>query len=232
MILKERLRASNKCGWLRSKYQVLKQSLMESDGGYYYSLFGEDMVLARLFDGIRNGFYVDVGAHHPTRFSNTYYFYLRGWRGINIEPNPDAMLLFQKKRSRDINLCMGVSNGNGLIPYWKFNESALNTCSGERMKLDLEVPEHKLIGKELVPVERLESIFSRYVSNGTEIGFMNVDVEGFELSVLKSNDWSKWQPKVIVVEDALGDGVAREYLHDLGYRDHVCCGVSCILVRV
>ena len=51
-----------------------------------YSQEGEDMVLARYLEGQKNGFYVDVGAHHPFRFSNTYHFYLKGWHGVNIDP--------------------------------------------------------------------------------------------------------------------------------------------------
>jgi hypothetical protein len=71
-----------------------------------YSQEGEDRVLAHVLDiGRRDpGFYVDVGAHHPQRFSNTYAFYLAGWRGLNIEPRPGSLSLFQRLRPRDINL--------------------------------------------------------------------------------------------------------------------------------
>ena len=58
-----------------------------------YSQEGEDMILRRIFEE-KNGFYVDVGAHHPRRFSNTYYFYKQGWTGISIEPNPQAAKAF------------------------------------------------------------------------------------------------------------------------------------------
>jgi hypothetical protein len=52
------------------------------------------MILRRIFESRGAGFYVDVGAHHPRRYSNTNYFYKRGWKGINIEPNPDALRIF------------------------------------------------------------------------------------------------------------------------------------------
>ena len=58
---------------------------------YSFSQEGEDLVLARIFEGKKNGFYVDIGAHHPTRFSNTHYFYRRGWSGINIDAMPGSM---------------------------------------------------------------------------------------------------------------------------------------------
>ena len=50
-------------------------------GSLCYSQEGEDMILSKIFGGQKSGFYVDVGAHHPLRFSNTYLFYLRGWGG-------------------------------------------------------------------------------------------------------------------------------------------------------
>src|SRR5690348_16491596 len=92
-----------------------------------YSQDGEDVVLRRLLEGRKNGFYVDVGAHHPRRFSNTFYFYRRGWRGINIDANPDAIKLFRRERASDINLCVGIGELTGNLSFHFFNEPALNT---------------------------------------------------------------------------------------------------------
>jgi len=55
-----------------------------------YSQEGEDLILLRIFEKKRIGFYVDVGSHHPFRFSNTYLFYRLGWRGINIDANQEV----------------------------------------------------------------------------------------------------------------------------------------------
>jgi hypothetical protein len=74
-----------------------------------YGHSGEDLVLDRLLNGKRMGFYIDVGAHHPTRFSNTYLFYKKGWSGINIDANPKSMELFNRRRSRDINIEVGIA---------------------------------------------------------------------------------------------------------------------------
>jgi len=92
-----------------------------------YSQEGEDLILLRIFEKKRIGFYVDVGAHHPFRFSNTYRFYLRGWRGINIDPMPGSMRLFNKFRKRDINLELAVGENEDTLIYYMFNEPALNT---------------------------------------------------------------------------------------------------------
>ena len=74
-----------------------------------YSSEGEDLILKRIFDKKKKGVYIDVGAHHPFRVSNTYLLYKRNWTGINIDPLPGSKALFNKHRPKDINLEIGVS---------------------------------------------------------------------------------------------------------------------------
>jgi len=94
-----------------------------------FSQEGEDMILQRIFSGKNDGFFVDVGAHHPTRFSNTYLFYLKGWRGINIDAAPGSMTAFRKVRPADINIECPVSDKSDIATFYIFNEPALNTFS-------------------------------------------------------------------------------------------------------
>jgi len=78
---------------------------------FSFSQFGEDLVLASLFhrNNISQGSFVDVGAFHPIKLSNTYFFYRQGWRGVNVEPNPEGFRLFLDMRPADINLNCAVS---------------------------------------------------------------------------------------------------------------------------
>jgi hypothetical protein len=95
-----------------------------------YAQEGEDRVLLRLLEPLKkSGFYVDVGAHHPVRFSNTYFFYLRNWHGINIDPLPGSMALFNRDRPRDINLELAIASEEQTLNYYMCNEPALNTFS-------------------------------------------------------------------------------------------------------
>ena len=96
-----------------------------------YSQEGEDMILSRYFDGQLKGFYIDIGAHHPKRFSNTYIFYKRGWSGINIDAMPGSMYEFNKYRSRDINIESAISLEPSELTFNIFKEPALNTFSNE-----------------------------------------------------------------------------------------------------
>jgi hypothetical protein len=72
----------------------VKSAFLDGYATKSYSQEGEDMILNRIFEGKCQGFYVDIGAHHPRRFSNTYFFYKHGWTGINVEPNPDVVRIF------------------------------------------------------------------------------------------------------------------------------------------
>ena len=179
--------------------RLLRKAFTDSFSVLSYAQEGEDMVLARLFEAQTTGFYVDVGAHHPKRFSNTYYFYKRGWRGINIEPNPDAAPLFARARSRDTTLTLGVSDVEGEMTYYRFNEPALNsfdeTLSNSRVGKDCWI-----VGTSTVPVRRLDNLLRAHLPAGTAIDFLTVDVEGHDLQVLRSNDWTVSRPRCVIVE--------------------------------
>jgi FkbM family methyltransferase len=165
-----------------------------------YSQDGEDMILRRLFEGQKEGFYVDVGAHHPFRFSNTCYFYRRGWRGINLDPNPDAIEAFRRARRADINVCVGVSEVPGDLMFHFFNEPALNTFDMDLAKARTQLPGYRLVDTRHVQVRRLDDLLNTYLPEGRQIDFLSIDVEGMDLAVLRSNDWSRFRPRMLLVE--------------------------------
>jgi len=187
-------------GKLRSVASRVRARLMDSYATQSYSQEGEDMVLHRIFEDRDHGFYVDVGAHHPSRFSNTCFFYRRGWRGINIEPNPEAISLFMKERKRDINLQLGVSNVEGRLTYYKFDEPALNTFDPDIVNLRLADTSYKLLTTCKIKVERLDQILSTNLPVDTAIDFLSIDVEGLDLQVLTSNDWKRFRPRYVLAE--------------------------------
>jgi FkbM family methyltransferase len=183
---------------------------------------GEDLILNRLLDGQSLGFYVDVGAHHPIRFSNTYLFYQRGWRGINIDAMPGAMKQFNKVRPRDINIECGVAGKAGKLMYHSFNEPALNTFDAAEAKLKNKEP-YQMIETIEVAVERLDALLARYLPVGQQIDFLSVDVEGKDEEVLRSNDWNRYRPRFILAETlrtdmlTLGGCPVVQFLGTVGY---------------
>lgn len=166
-----------------------------------YSQEGEDLILARMFEGKTNGFYVDVGAHHPKRFSNTYYFYLQGWKGINIDAMPGSMNIFKKIRSRDINLEIPISNTKQILTYYAFDEPALNGFCKDIADKHSKTGVNKIIFEENMETHPLSEVLDQYIPQGQIIDFLTVDVEGLEYQILSSNNWERYKPKIILVED-------------------------------
>jgi FkbM family methyltransferase len=166
-----------------------------------YSQEGEDMVLRSLFFRKADpGFYVDVGAHHPRRFSNTYLLYKQGWRGINIEPNPSAVALFRKERTRDTNLAIGVSDEPGELTYYMFDEPAVNTFDRQQALAVADAGDFRIVGEMRIPVRRLDDILREHLPKESAIDVLTVDVEGHDLNVLLSNDWITFRPGCVLVE--------------------------------
>jgi FkbM family methyltransferase len=165
-----------------------------------YSQEGEDIILQFVFRDQDTGFYVDIGAHHPKRFSNTFKLYKMGWRGINVDPLPGCMEAFRRQRPRDINLEVAVSDRKEELPYYVFEEPALNGFSREISQERDGVKGHRILSTVLFETQTLAEILDRYLPKGQSIDFFSIDVEGFELRVLKSNDWQKYRPNLVLIE--------------------------------
>lgn len=192
--------------------RLLRNFLAHQEGDQYitkvYSQEGEDILLKRIFDHSPPGFYVDIGAHHPYRFSNTKLLYDLGWKGINIEPNPDVVDQFNEARPRDLNLSLGVSAENGMLNYYRFSHPALNTFSKEVM----ESMKQHLVDTLKIKTQRLEEILDKHLSDKQKIDLITVDAEGLDLEILSSNNWSKYRPEYLFVE--VNAGTVEELLSD------------------
>lgn len=163
-----------------------------------YSQIGEDIIIDRLLKNKKRGFYVDVGAYDPMRFSNTLRFYKKGWRGINIEPDPDNYQKFLQARKRDINLNIGISDKKDMLIFYKFFPDTLSTFSKKSAKENLK-HKYRLINESKIQVKKLSGILGNYCKD-KKIDFMSIDTEGFDERVLKGNNWNKFKPKLICVE--------------------------------
>lgn len=181
----------------------LAHMLVSGHADVSFSQEGEDKILCRLFEHQNEGFYVDVGAHHPLRFSNTAALYSRGWRGINIDATPGSMESFERVRPRDTNIECCVTEDGADVVFDLYNEPALNSTRCERaatMPADFRVVQRKIM-----PSRRLDDILAEHMPAGTTLDLLSVDVEGADLDVLRSHDWARHQPRALVVEDGSFD---------------------------
>lgn len=162
-----------------------------------YAQNREDVLLAAFFGDLKNGLYVDIGANHPVEDSVTKYFYDRGWRGINVEPNTRLFRLLEQDRPRDINVKKGISDKSGMLTLREYEGwyAGLSTFSKAMQEENKAIEKYRDIEVE---VTTLKDLFSQ--NDVKTIHFMKVDVEGYEYNVLSGNDWSKYRPQVLCVE--------------------------------
>lgn len=165
-----------------------------------YSQSGEDLIIEQVFMvlGTKQVTYLDLGANHPTRFSNTYLFYRKGGRGVCVEPDPILQPLFRKWRKRDTLLTCGVGPEQGVAEFYIMTTNTLNTFSKEeaeryqgygRQRIE------KIIRLPLLPVN--EILQENFVACPN---FVSLDVEGLDLQILKSIDFRRWRPEVFCIE--------------------------------
>lgn len=197
-IMKERLKARLQPfklmmrRWMSGQLSFMEFAYCKS---MYFSQFGEDLFLAHFFSERKTGFYVDVGAFHPFNISNTCAFYKKGWRGMNIEPNPMSFRAFPKHRTRDINLNVAVDREEKEVVF-----NCLKELSGIDDDTHLFRDGNRSVQCRIKAMP-LAKILQDHLPANTTIDFMSVDCEGHDAEVLRSNDWTRFKPQVILVED-------------------------------
>ena len=214
---------------MKNKLIFIKNNYLDGYSIKSYSQEGEDMILKRFFEKQHTGFYIDVGAHHPKRFSNTYFFYKTGWKGINIDAMPGSMQIFKKFRPRDVNIEKPISDYRQTLTYYGFNEPALNGFSKKLSEERDDLYGYKIIFEEELETAPLSEILDKYLPVGQEIDFMSIDVEGFDFKVLKSNNWVKYTPTIILIEilesslDEIESSEIAIFLKQFGYCIYAKC---------
>ena len=179
-------------------------------GKKYFSQFGEDVVFQALLDHVewKSGiqaispsekFYVNIGAFAPKQYSNTYLLSKQGWKGINIDASPGSMDIFKKVLKNDINIEALISSSTHAVTFYYWSSpNVMNTVSAEQAKeLELKMGAPKTI--TIIP-KTLANILKENLPTDQSIGLLSLDVENHNLEVLRSNDWSKYCPRFIVVE--------------------------------
>lgn len=194
---------------------VIRKAYLIKAWKVHYSQWGEDVVLDRFLNKVPRGCYIDVGCYHPRKHSNTYRLHRLGWRGINVDVDPIKKAVFDRARPDDENLCCAVGNTPGEATIYTFGHySLLNTLDPDK------AAEYQREGNACTPrpiqVRRLSDIVDRSRFAGQPIALLSIDVEGHEEAVLRSLDFSRQRPAVILVEFHVGS--LAELAADPRYR--------------
>lgn len=200
-----------------------------------YSQFGEDIMAQNALRRVSPGFYVDVGAHHPLKLSNTALLHLRGWDGINVEPQAEAIKAFEEHRPRALNLRAAIHNELDTVTLHKFKGGRIDTVIPDRAEQLAQDKES--VGEEVVPAMSLNRLFTDHVPEGVRVNYFSLDIEGYDTEALLAFDLDRHRPDVICVELhrynvlALGDDPVVRHLKDHGYHPFAINIMSFTFVR-
>ena len=157
----------------------------------------EDVMLARLFQGQPTGFYVDLGAWHPSEMSITKHFYELGWSGINVAPVKRQFELFETARPRDTNLNLAVGDRKGALRFHEcVDDTALSTADDVQAEI-LARKGHTITSYD---VESITVDDIATLCGGSTVDFLKIDVEGLEERIIRSADWRSLRPRVLIIE--------------------------------
>ena len=177
-----------------------------------YSQCGEDRFITKFFKKQKKGIYLDIGAFNPIKYSNTYLLYKKGWKGINIDLNKTSIDLFNIFRPNDKNICAAISNKEESVKVNIENIfSPLNTISFNRSKKlnseNIKRNSYYIRSKKINKIIKIK------------FDFLNIDIEGLDIKVLKSIKLNFYKPKLICIE-VLNDkkfNLLKKYLNRYNY---------------
>lgn len=200
----------------------------------FYSQNGEDFIIDQIFQGAKDGFFVEVGCIDGRLFSNTLHFEEKGWKGMCIEAHQDYIGLLSRNRpnSRVCHCAVGEKNADA-IPFYATERGSLSTLDKEqenRWKKDFSQFFNGFTVQS-VPMRTLTSIFLE--EGVTEIDLLSIDIEGYEVEALGGLDFERFRPKVIVVESDSPEHEQRiaEMLQPYSYRKVVHLNENLFFIR-
>lgn len=167
-----------------------------------FSQFGEDIIMIKMLEryNVNDISYLDIGANDPVNGSNTYNFYLRGNKGVLVEPNSDLCSKIRQVRSRDRILNVGISDGSlSEADYYMFAPQycGMNTFSKEEASR-YESNGYKVVNTVKVALKDVNELIAENFDGPPVV--ISLDVEGFDETILRKLDFNRFAPLLICVE--------------------------------
>lgn len=194
---------------------------MGSASTKYYSQFGEDRLLEKLFQGKSRGVCIEVGANNGVDGSTTLHFEELGWQCILVEPNPAMCRTLRARRKARLFECAASSVAGTAVLHVAVGAEQSHAVSalGGALKPAEIFKEH---GFQTEPVEVQTRPLDDMLDEAqldADIDFVSIDVEGHELEMLKGFSLERWHPAILIVEDnsPMWESAVRDYLKLRGY---------------
>ncbi len=204
-----------------------------------YAQCGEDMIAAHVLIEllkIEQPSYLDIGAHHATRLSNTYYFYRRGGVGVCVEPDPTLHAAIQRKRPRDLCLNVGIGTGTETQKqdFYIRQDRYLNSFTPPLADQSAASPGERV--QSIVPIDLvpINNLLTRHFT--APPNFLSLDTEGMDLKILRAIDFGRTRPELLCVETLDFASQAKDmeitpYLQSVGYRVYADTFINTLYVE-
>jgi len=243
-IMSELEKMDSKNRLLEERMKELENSISVLSESLSFSQSGEDAVISYVLNtlhlDIKNCRYLDLGANHAVHLSNTYKFYRQGARGVLVDANPELAEELRRERPEDtvINRCIS-ENPDCSLDFYILNGDGLSTPDYQSaLKRIEENPSLEITKKiEVKSITVGEIIDTCFPDKSPEI--MNIDIEGNELSILKTVDFQKFRPLIIICEmigyrNGLTVGEKNteiySFMESVGYREFAFTGINSIFI--
>jgi FkbM family methyltransferase len=175
----------------------LLRRVLDPSARLSYSSSGEDVVLRNYFSSLPSGYYVDVGCNQPDSTSNTFALYKAGWRGLCIDADARLIQAQKKLRPRDQQVQAVISDVEEEVTFTRFDNDQISSISAEY----LDFYHHDRTDRTL------HTMRARTLTNILEamqvpekFELLSIDVEGHDFQALRSLNFSKYRPSVVLIE--------------------------------
>lgn len=192
-----------------------------------FSQHGDDHIAWQLLGKLKKGIVVEVGAFDGIHFSNSYSLEGIGWKSICIEPNPVMFEYLRKNRPRAHNMNIAIVGNEeiSIIDFYREDIGLLSGCSFNKQDVERRYTRRGLKYKEPEKIKIKASTLTRALDGVTnKIDLLSIDVEGFEIEVLKGFDIDRFNVGLFIIEANSKNEKDKilEYFAD--YRNYIHVG--------